>query len=224
VWKGWLAWSVATLLLVLYLSAGFIASRTDKVSIALQPGAAHDARVLRFAEDRVRMDLVFRGDHLRRPELGEWASSLPAASPDQLRFLKPGAAIQIAASQGGARVVYEAMPKTGHGADTVFRRLISDISQEPGVWRWPPATEGLALKPGTNTVRLEVVSVEAPLVGETVELTIHPALGFKSSMPNVSWLWWWFLWPILVPLQLLWAVILGVRTWRQARRLQPSLV
>jgi len=59
---------------------------------------------------------------------------------------------------------------------------------------------------GTSTVKIEVVSVEPPLVGELVESWVEPALGFKVTMPNVAWLWPSFLWSMLLVILVLWAV------------------
>jgi hypothetical protein len=64
-----------------------------------------------------------------------------------------------------------------------------------------------------NVVNIEVVAAERPLEGENVELTVLPALGFKNGMPNVEWLWFWYLWPFLLVVQAFWAFAL-VR-WRR---------
>jgi hypothetical protein len=112
----------------------------------------------------------------------------------------------------------------------VLRKLTANRSIAPGVWPWPPATNELVLHRGTNAVNIEVVSVEPPLVGETVELWIDPAPRFKAKMPIAGWPWFWVFWPIvlvilltIVPLVIkvlraIWATALRVAVWRGRRR------
>jgi hypothetical protein len=212
--KSWFIWLVVTVLMILYVWAGSVASRTEKVGIKLEPGYSAQARVFRLDEDLLRMRLIFQGD-MRRPELGTWSSRPDWRETGTLKFDNPGTAIRIVASVPGvAPVTYEAMPQSARG----IRNLTADLSSAPGVWQWPPARNELVLHRGTNTVNVEVASVEPPLVGETVELWVDPALGFKVTNPNVGWLWLSFLWPILFAIQVLWAVALGLSTWRIRRR------
>jgi hypothetical protein len=220
--KSWFIWLVVSVLMILYVWAGSVASRTEKVGIKLEPGYSAQVRVFRLAEDRLRMRLIFQGDHTRRPELGTWGTRSDWRETGTLKFDNPGTAIRIVASVPGvAPVTYEAMPTSGHGWGEVIRNLTADLSIAPGVWRWPPDRNELVLHRGTNTLNIEIVSVEPPLVGENVELWVDPALGFKVTMPNVGWLWLSFLWPILLAIQVLWAVALGLSTWRTRRR-NPS--
>jgi hypothetical protein len=216
---SWFIWLVVTVLVGLYVAAGLVASRTEKIGIKLEHGYSAQVGTLRLDEDRLRMRLFFQGDHIRRPELGDWNTNADGREAGTLKFANPGAAIRIVASvPGGAPVTYEAMPMSAYGSSRVIRNLTADPSISPGVWRWPPDRNELVLQRGRNTVNVEVVAVEAPLVGEAVELWVDPALGFKVTMPNVGWLWLSFLWPILVAIQVLWAALLGVRTWRIRRQ------
>src|SRR5262245_20445049 len=217
--KSWIIWLVVSVFMVLYGWAGFVASRPEKVDIKLEPGHSVQVQVFRLAEDRLRMRLRFQGDHTRRPELGTWSTRSDWRETETLKFDNPGAAIHIAASvPGGAPVTYEAMPTSSWGWDRdgnkqVSRNLTASLSIAPGVWRWPPARNELVLHRGTNIVNIEVVSVDRPLVGETVRLSVLAPLGFKVTMPEVGWLWLSFLWPLLLVIQIVWAVVLGVRTW-----------
>jgi hypothetical protein len=168
------------------------------------------------------MRLVFRGDHTRRPELGSSGTRGDWRATGLLKFDSPGSAIRIVASLPDvAPVTYEAMPMSGHGAMGVTRNLTTGLSISPGVLDWPPTSKGLALQPGTNTVNIEVAAVERPLVGENVELTVNPALGFYELMPNVGWLWPSLLWPLYAIVLALWAVVLrrqnqAQKSWRGA--------
>jgi hypothetical protein len=211
---SWFIWLVVTVLVGLYVAAGHLASRTEKVAIKLERGYSAQVGTIRLDEDRLRMRLIFQGNHVRRPELGDWNTN----DAGTLKFGNPGAAIRIVVSvPGAAPVTYEAMPMSARGSGTIIRNLTASLSIAPGVWRWPPDRNELVLQRGRNTVNVEVVAVEAPLVGEAVELWVDPALGFKATMPNVGWLWLSFLWPILLAIQVLWAILLGVRTWRIRR-------
>lgn len=175
----WSLWFAATLLMAAYVVAGYLASRTDAVSIKLEPGASTQVRIFRLAPQALRMQLVFQGDHRKRPELGEWMS---VAKGNVLEFPKPGAAIRLTASTPGmAPVVFEAMPKGSHSSDRIGRDLTSSLSIGPGIWRWPPPADRprILLHAGVTPVTL-----------------------------NVSWLWFWFLWPFMAAIQLLWAAAL----------------
>ena len=141
-----------------------------------------------------------------------------------LEYTQPGAAVRIAASpRDGEPVIYDAMPKNSWGLDSIGRRMTSNRSIRAGVWRWPdpPDTPHVVLYPGLNTVVLEVTTVEPPLVGEAVRLRVHAPLGFKSSMPNVEWLWLWFLWPIGALFQICWAIAIFVTGWSKNRGKKP---
>ena len=201
--------------MVVYVVAGYLASRTDTVSIKLERGFSTEIRILRLVPQDLRMELAFRGDHSKRPELGDWIN---ANSDGALVFARPGAAILLTASApGAAPVTFEALPKSSHGVDRVGRNLTSDLSIRPGVWRWPPSSgrARIILHAGVTPVTLSIAKVDAALAGEAVELLIHPPLGFKSGDANVSWLWFWFLWPIMVVVQMLWAAVLIVMARRR---------
>jgi hypothetical protein len=218
--KAWLFWWIVTAGMAVYVLAGFVASYTNRVDIKLEPGARVEVTTLRLAEHRLRMALHFQGDHQRRPELGDSARGDPFRTR-LLEYPQPGSAIRIVASSPEAvPVVYEAMPKGGWGANIVIRNLTSNLSIRPGVWRWPdPAdTPHVVLRPGLTKVMLEVASVEAPLIGELVQLGIHPALGFKECMPDVCWLWWWFAWPAGILVLALWAIGILLANRVKARR------
>lgn len=217
--KSWLIWLVMTMLVTLYAWAGSVASKSEKVGIKLERGYSTQVRVFRLAEDRLRMGLTFQGDHTRRLELGTWATRSDWGQAGTLKFDNPGTAIRVVASAPGvAPVTYEAMPTSAWGPGSVDRKLTASLSISPGVWPWPPAMNELVLHRGTNIVNIEVIAVEPPLVGEALELWIAPPLGFKVTMPSVGWLWLWFFWPVLLAIQVLWAIALCVPTWRMRRR------
>lgn len=217
--RSWLLWFSATLLLSLYLVAGYAASRSNVVMIKLEPGVSASVKILRLTDDQLRMEIIFQGEYLRRPELGQWQANSDWQSTGFLKFAKPGAAIRIAASlPNNDPIAYEAMPASGYGDGFVVRNLTSDLSEEAGTWRWPPQYNNLSLRRGINTLRIEIVSVDPPLAGETVQLMVDPSLRFQfKSNSNIELLRGWFLWPVVVPLQLIWAGMLGFMSWKQNR-------
>ena len=213
--RSWLIWLSVNTLLLLYLTAGYLASRSLLIDLKLERGTSTKIELLRVAEGRLNMELQFKGDR-RRSELGIYETTSDWKRTGLLKFASPGAAIRLSAAfPDSAPVMYEAMPASSFGSGLVGRNLTSDLSVEPGAWRWPPQHNDLVLHPGFNTIRIDVVSVDPPLSGETVELIVHPMLGFKSTASNVAWLWYWFLWPFVLPLLIVWALLLAAINWRR---------
>jgi hypothetical protein len=205
-WNSWFTWSTATVLLLLYVSAGFVASQTDAVSIRLGPGYSTQLHVFRLADDVLRMRLEFKVSDKPRPELGKYTSRGDWTKTGILTLVNPGSAVRITVSRpDAAPVTYEAMPNSVSSAFHAVRDLTPGISISPGVWQWPPTKKGLDLRRGVNVVNVDVVVAEQPLEGEDVELQVMPALGFKNGMPNVSWLWFSYLWPFFGIAQAFWA-------------------
>jgi hypothetical protein len=214
--RAWFIWLSATVILVAYAMAGFIASYSNAVEIRLEPGSFVEVTLLRLAEDRLRMELEFHGDHGLRPELG---GSVTRTDGGRLAFQQAGSSVRMTASTGSSSVLYEAMPRSGYGLHTVYRNMTSDLSLEPGIWQWPPDLgRDLVVHRGLNTVKIQAVSVEAPLVGEVVKLSVIPPLTFKACMPSVCWLWWWNLWPLIMLIQTIWAAGLFIGARSRLRR------
>lgn len=204
-------WLSVTVLVILYAWAGYVASRTDTLSITLEPGYSTQVRVYRFAEDQLRLGLIFHdGNRARRgPELGSYRTRSDWRATGFLEFEDPGSAVHIVASMpSAAPVTYEALPSSARWASREKRELTPERSVSRGKWRWWPTSKGLALQPGLSIVNIEVAAVEQPLVGQSVDLTVHPALGFYNLMPNVGWLWPSLLWPLYVIALAFWAFVL----------------
>lgn len=214
--RSWLVWLFINALVCAYLAAGYLASRPTIVDLKLERGVSVDVTLLRLAESRLKMELRFRGGR-ERSELGEYAT-VPQKDGGVLKFAAPGAAIQLSAARPESTpIIYEAMPASAVGTDAVTRNLTSDLSVERGVWRWPPRGRDLDLHSGFNAVKIRILSVDPVLAGEMVQLVSKPPLGFKSSEDNVAWLHAWFFWPLIVPIQLVWALFLGVKRRRLLR-------
>jgi hypothetical protein len=203
---AWLIWLAATLSLGAYAASGYLASRSESIPITLSPGFTANQKLFRFGQDHLRMELEFRGQHTNRPELGEHVSH--ERPGDRLQYPNPGSEIILKASSDSSLTLYSALPKTGHGQDSIYRALVAELNEGSGIWKWPPASRGLALKRGTNDVLIEVANVGRELAGENVRLLIHSEIGFKACGSQVCWLWGWFAWPFFLVVQLIWAFVL----------------
>jgi hypothetical protein len=214
--KAWLIWLSVTVILIAYAVAGFVTSYSNSVEVRLEPGFFVEVTLLRLADDRLRMELEFQGDHWLRPELGDSAARTDGG---RLTFRQAGSPVRMTASTSSKSVLYEAMPLSAHGLHTSYRQMTSDLSIEPDVWRWPPDLgRDLVVHRGFNTVKIQTVSVGAPLVGEVARLSVIPPLSFKACMPSVCWLWWWNLWPLIVLVQAIWAAAIVIVARTRLRR------
>jgi hypothetical protein len=113
---SWFIWLGATVLVILYAWAGSVASRTDMIGLTLEPGYSTQVRLFRFAEDRLRLRLIFHGDHLRRPELGSH-STLRLFALIPLHRLKCTDSVIVATSADDL-----AIGSANGGANNCFRR------------------------------------------------------------------------------------------------------
>jgi hypothetical protein len=197
----WIVWLIVSFCLVVYSGAGYISSRTISHDIKLIPRNVIELNVLRLAQDQLRLSLEFERDgwQSQRPELGMWQN--------------PAASIRILASiHSNPPTAYEALPASSYNGTNIGRRMTSAVPPERGGRPGPSFTDpSEQLAPGFSKIRVEVTSVEEPLVGEVVSLNVEPPLGFKSTMPNVAWLWWFFAWPLYLLVQLIWAALLAAR-------------
>jgi hypothetical protein len=215
---AWLIWLAVTVPLSGYFLAGYVASLSAAVPITLSPGFVANQTLFRFGDDRLRMELEFRGEHTDRPELGEYTTrSRPS---DRLEFSNPGAEILLKASSDSSEIPtpYSALPKTGYDSSHIYRGLVAELNEALGVWNWPPTNPGLALQSGMNSVRIEVTTVGPQLAGESVRLLIHPEVGFKACGSQVCWLWGWFAWPFFLFTQSIWALVLVSRDRSRAMK------
>jgi hypothetical protein len=111
------------------------------------------------------------------------------------------------------------MPATGNCAGKL-RRLTSNLSTEPGVYRWPPPAETpqFMLETGFNSLHVKVLSVDKAIAGQRTQLYVLGSVRLSGSLPNVDWLWPAVFLDLLFPFtQGIWLLVLLWKTL-QARR------
>lgn len=200
-----------------YVALAQVAAHTTVTKLQLKPADAVEIKLFRLFEDTLRFRMGFRAKGFQqRPELGSWAY----IKKDGFLELRPGAEVRIVATTpDSSPLEYAGMPLGGISRDQNWREMSANLPVRPGVYRWPPppSTPVARLHAGFNTVRFEVISVGAPIVGETVELDALPPLGFKSGQWAVGWLWFGLLWPAFVIAQAIWAAGLLVHGLRRRK-------
>lgn len=201
----WKIFVLINLAITAYLFAGYISSKSIELEIKLEKNMEYEVKIFRLMHSDLEIDLIFKGNRNRK-ELGEWSSPIENKDTNQLIFKNPGSLVRISAGiSSDKNRLYEAGPADGFGDDTVTRSM----STKYGVWNFSrPHSSSLALDPGINFIKLRIEDVEEPLIGETVSMIIVPPLGFKITSREWQFLWFWFLWPVIVPVQMLWLIIL----------------
>ena len=103
------------------------------------------------------------------------------------------------------------MPKNGQGAEIATRSLVPKQQTNE---RWDLSLlhkQSIPLKAGFSTIDLKVLNVGQSLEDENIEVYFHSELSFKTSYGSwVDSLWFYFLWPLILPALILWGVILLV--------------
>ena len=207
---AWIVWVVSSLVFAAYISMAQIASHTTTARLRLDPANVVHVELFRLFDDTLQFSLNFSGNEReQRPELGSYASF---DKEDNLLKFQPGAEVQMLVSVPSPPPLrYEAMPlEKVYRRDHNERAMTANLSIRPGVYRWPPppSMPVTHLHAGFNFVTFEVVSVGAPLAGETVNLDVLPPLGVQIGRASVAWLWFGLFWPFFLIPQVLWAVCL----------------
>ncbi|MEG2804025.1 hypothetical protein [Stenotrophomonas sp.] len=195
-----------------------IASRTETAPLRLEPGATVVLDTLRLRAGQVQLSLRFArtpGEDTR-DTLGKWSVQ---ERPGFLVFEHPGEPVVVRIENAGQQATYAAFPASASWADGVERDLGVQTRNAPTGWyRWPPLPSPVTLPQGRSQLTLTVLDVGPSLRGQRVALSLHPAMGFKSSERGYDLLWLYFFWPILVAPLLLYGLVLCLWTGRQRRR------
>lgn len=223
----WGVWGLLCLLLAVGTWANHVASRTEIVPVVLEPGQSVAIPVYRFKPGWIQLGLEFDKGPAggERPELGRWhslrrAGQQGAGQQDMLIFDEPGAPIVLRVESGGHSEVFEALPVSRRGSQTVSRDLVPYVDDgDPARFRWRQGKPPRIIAAGRSTLQVTVLEVGTSVRGERAELWLHPPLGFKASDPDYSLLWIFFFWPFLAGLLVLHGLALLLWTlWQRRRR------
>lgn len=210
-WRWGLYLAVGAALLT-YTVLGFVASKTTMIPFTLGPGAVAEVSVLRLNPGVLRMNAWFKGRG--RKELGGVDFSALKEGRSGNYPLDGVAHLEVEVRPSWQEPVrYSAQPAGGFTSEHTAR-FLSSVSPDDKL-----PNPKVVFRKGMNELSLVVTSVDQVLVGETIEIWIDPALGFKSSEPKVSWLFWSIIWPLYTIPYLLWgAVLLWLHRKKQGTR------
>lgn len=218
----WGVWGLLCLLLAVGTWANHVASRTESVPVVLEPGQSVAIPAYRFKPGWIQLGLMFDKGPAggKRPELGSWQSLRSAGQQGVLVFEEPGAPIVLRAESGGHSEVFEALPVSGNGSQTVSRDLVPYVDDgDPARFRWRQGEPPRLIAAGHSTLQVTVLEVGASVRGERARLLLLPPLGFKSIDPDYSLLWIFFFWPFLAgPVVLHGLALLLWTLWPRRRR------
>jgi hypothetical protein len=164
--------------------------------------------VFRLFPGAVHVSLDFsRSKGALRPELGSFTTRQGA---NYIEFESPGAPVIVQVEGAALAAVHEALPAGAYGAEHIGRDLVvRDLDGNPSRFRWPPDNASRPVLPsGRSTVRISVLEVGAPLMGEQVTAVVNAPLSFKSASPGYGFLWWFFFWPVLAALLVIYTAVL----------------
>ena len=193
----WILWCVLALGLIAGTVLMKISSATQYYPLTLKPGEVVRVSAFRLFADTLRLSLQFdRPQDAERPELGEFSNR---DGGNALAFDNPGAAIKVHVSGTYPTAVYEALPKSSHTSENIWRDLMPFVDDgNAAKVPWPPQVADYAsLKRGSNSLDVTVLDVGQPLFGEKVSLIVEPPLGFKSTTRAYDFLWPFFFWPVI---------------------------
>jgi hypothetical protein len=195
----WIFWLVLTLAVATGTTAFHLSRTAVKVELPLLPNASADVSMFHLLPASLSLTLDFeRKDQDLRP-LGNYKERGDGFDKSGvLDFAEPGAVVKIQVSIGesGSNHVFEALPAGSFGRDDIGREMVPYIDDgDPHRFQWPPAPRPI-LPMGASNLRITVLEVGEPLLGQRVTLFVLPPVSFESAMPGYSVLWWFYLWPV----------------------------
>ena len=208
----WKIWHITCVVYFIYCIFGYIASHDKEISLQLTPNQSTSVTLFSFNDRVLEMELWFNAsfNNPRSEELGEWWPY--QKNGNILIFENPGEPVEIAVSLNGEPLLYSAMPNNGQGAEVATKRLYPKQELPNGQWEWSYSAlnkKSILLKSGFNTIQLRVLRVGEALLGEVVTLDIYPELqGRFSGSTWVEWLRLYFVWPVMLFILILWAMVM----------------
>jgi hypothetical protein len=214
--RSWLAWALTTFFMVLYVAVARVESQSTRVQLELRPGNEIELTVFRAFDERLSAGLSYRNECVLLPDgvLSPFGNG-PKEVPGFLVFT-PAPLVRLEVSNGDSKpLTYEAMPDRNCGPS--FRRLTTNLSIAPGVYRQPPLTpvQWISLDRYRNDLRIKVAEVDPQVLGRTVELAVLAPLGFKTLDASLFFFWFaFFLEPVFWVTQSIWLLSLLAQSRR----------
>lgn len=196
-WVLWSLWGIACVVLALGAAANALASRTQTVPLALNPGATAELTVYRFMDDRLRLRLRYADDgSLEDPEV-----LLRIETPTDRADFRAGTRSGVA----------------GQGID----RALASVESSGLTAFYFGYGRGDALPRGRSSLQVTVLEVAPALAGRAATIELQPPLDLlKLTDLDYVWLWPFFFWQPVAMLLLVFGVGLAVasialRRWQR---------
>jgi hypothetical protein len=222
--RRWMTWAITTALMALYVAVARIESQPTRGKLELKPGNEIELRVFRAFDETLSAGLnVVSAKCISG--IGAWSSPQRTAwreVPDYWVFT-PDTLIRLELSiENQKPLAFEAVP-ADRDCGQNFRRLTSNLSVAPGLYRRPPRNvQEIPLRRFVNNLRIRVAEVDPQIVGTTVDVVVLAPLGFKSTDPNLVFFWFaFFLEPVFWVTQSIWLLFLLAR-WRWSFLKKPG--
>ncbi|HRK25498.1 MAG TPA: hypothetical protein PLQ11_11150 [Beijerinckiaceae bacterium] len=200
----WRLYALGGALLFAYSVMGLVVSYTPSGTLLLMPGQVAETSIFRLHEKMMQLTVRFPRDDVGKAQ----------DSPEAIQRRKMAAApmsLTVTRSDGVTRQ-YHAYRQTGYDFNPPhFYRPFSSLKPEK-VDAWLPTdfSQNLPLAPGINRISLKVETVDPVLEGLKVHWIIPSPLGFKSSAPELKWLFWSLSWMIYLPAYALLGIVLAL--------------
>lgn len=191
-----------------------MSSETTKINLPLSIGNTQTIKIFCLFPYNLSLKLMFsRSGSEKRPELGSYPPVGNWRETGKLKFKNPGEPVKFILSDSNKEVIYEAMPASGYGENTLSRDLVVfEDDHNPSEFSWPRSQKkSYQLKSGFNVFQIAVLEVGEKIRGEQIQLWVDPPLGFKTTHRSYSFLWYFYFWPVYVLLLFLMFLILLYR-------------
>ncbi len=210
----WFIWYLLVILLFSGVILMLIANHTQIKDIVLTENQKTDITLFSFTAHNAEMRLFFKAKGKDRPELGNFNPNTGSYKIGTLEFKNPGEPIQILLSDSKQKIIYEAMPASGYGNDSIQRGFAVFLQDNnPSLFSFGKSAKRFSIKPGFSTFQMTILNVGDKLKNEKVLLCIDPPLGFKHINPHplYRFLWFFFFWPFYVLILFIFYIIIIIR-------------
>lgn len=210
----WYTWWLLIVITISGIIFHKLSSETIKINLPLTINNTQTIRSFCLFPYNISLSLIFsRSGNENRPELGSYSTVGNWRETGVLKFNNLGEPVKLILSDSDKKVVYEAMPASGYGENTISRNLVVfEDDDNPSEFSWPQSqTKPFQLKSGFNVFQIAVLEVGKEIAGEQIQILVNPPLGFKTTHRSYSFLWYFYFWPVYVFLLFLMLLILLYR-------------